>query len=288
MRTIDLHTADGVMVRAPGHGILLSYGVTVPTNGTAGYATGCNFIHTDGGAGTAFYLNEGSVTSCAFVAVAAMTAAQEALIGATAGTATASVAAILDANKALDVVRTASLMVGASGSEVAVVLGGGMAAGAGITAGTDTVCAHSVVKAGAIFKTEILLDMDGLHGGGTNGDIIGVDAGAVNCHLGQITAAVNGTIVYGQITCLETPAGGSDDIDFYGSVDEDTGAQDAALSTITGEEQLLDNGAWAAAVATPIALTALPDADGYLYMANPTASDAEYSAGIFLIELWGV
>jgi len=100
-------------------GLLSSSGATVPTAGTSGYQTGCIFQHTDGGAGTAFYINEGTFASCAFEAVAGLTAAQEALLGATAGTATASKAIILDANAAVDAINTATLSIGASGSEVA-------------------------------------------------------------------------------------------------------------------------------------------------------------------------
>lgn len=61
-------------------GLLFASGITVPTDAAAGYATGCLFQHTDGTTGTAFYVNEGSVTSCDFNAVAALTAAQEALL----------------------------------------------------------------------------------------------------------------------------------------------------------------------------------------------------------------
>lgn len=50
-------------------GVLFAHGPTVPTDGTAGYATGCLFQHTDGGAGTALYCNEGTATSCNFDAV---------------------------------------------------------------------------------------------------------------------------------------------------------------------------------------------------------------------------
>lgn len=79
-------------------GILFDSGATVPTDATAGYRTGCIFQHTDGGTGTAFYINEGSVTSCDFEAVAGLTAAQEALLSATAGTVSASKAVIVDAS----------------------------------------------------------------------------------------------------------------------------------------------------------------------------------------------
>lgn len=50
-------------------GLLQLSGITVPTDGTAGYEVGCIFQHTDGGVGTSLYVNEGSVTSCAFNAV---------------------------------------------------------------------------------------------------------------------------------------------------------------------------------------------------------------------------
>lgn len=65
-------------------GFLLASGATVPTDGEAGYQTGCLFQHIDGSASTAFYVNEGSVTSCDFNAVAALTAAQKAALPSTA------------------------------------------------------------------------------------------------------------------------------------------------------------------------------------------------------------
>lgn len=53
----------------PGVGIMRDMGDTVPADGSAGYGTGCLFQHTDGGDGTALYVNEGSNTSCDFNAV---------------------------------------------------------------------------------------------------------------------------------------------------------------------------------------------------------------------------
>lgn len=69
MRTIELHTSDGIIIRVPGVGILDAYGKTVPADGAVGYATGCIFRHTDGGAATALYVNEGTADSCDFDAV---------------------------------------------------------------------------------------------------------------------------------------------------------------------------------------------------------------------------
>lgn len=50
-------------------GKIEAWGATVPTAGSADYAPGCIFHHTDGGAGTGVYINEGTATSCSFVAV---------------------------------------------------------------------------------------------------------------------------------------------------------------------------------------------------------------------------
>lgn len=50
-------------------GKILDFGNTVPSDGVSGYATGCIFIHTDGGDGTALYVNEGSSTSANFNAI---------------------------------------------------------------------------------------------------------------------------------------------------------------------------------------------------------------------------
>jgi hypothetical protein len=161
-----------------------------------------------------------------------------------------------------------------------------MTPGTGVSTGTGTVYKSSVTREGDFYKTTIYIDLTGLNSGGTAGDIIGKDGGTANCHIGQITAAVNGTIVGGRISCLETPAGGDPDVDFWGSVDEATGAQDAAISSLTGEEQLINHGDWAAGEIA--GLTAYPDADGYLYMACGAATDADYTAGQFLIELYGV
>lgn len=59
-------TAQKFLTLPNSGGCMEAYGTTVPTDATAGYATGCRFIHTDGTRGTALYINEGSATSCDF------------------------------------------------------------------------------------------------------------------------------------------------------------------------------------------------------------------------------
>lgn len=157
-----------------------------------------------------------------------------------------------------------------------------MSAGAGFTGGTGTIYQTSVTNHGGLITTRILVDLTGLRST-ASGDIIGVDGTASVCHLGQITAAVNGTVVAGRIKCFETPAGSTNDIDLY-SATEGTGVEDTAISTLT-ETQLVNAGAHSAG--SEDILTALPAADEYLYLVAGATLDADYTAGILMIELWG-
>ena len=61
--------ATGVITHIPGLGILQAYGSTVPVDNTAGYAIGCLFHKTNGGNGTALYLNEGTALLSDFNAI---------------------------------------------------------------------------------------------------------------------------------------------------------------------------------------------------------------------------
>ncbi len=158
-----------------------------------------------------------------------------------------------------------------------------LAAGVGF-AGTGTLYRTSVVKEGDFFKTTIFIDLTGAASSTTDLDIIGTSGVS---HIGQITAAVNGTLFYGQVTCLETPATGITDIDIY-SATEGTGAFDAGIGTLVEVAMLTSGGVWSAAVETPIILTTVPATTKYMYLTCGAAgTPATYTAGQFLIELWG-
>ena len=112
--------------------LLFASGDTVPTDAATGYATGCVFSHTDGGAGTAFYVNEGDETSCDFVPIAGITAAQEAALPSTAQkavldalTATAAELNILDLSATTETVASATKTTGiTAGSRYVKITGG--------------------------------------------------------------------------------------------------------------------------------------------------------------------
>jgi hypothetical protein len=154
-------------------------------------------------------------------------------------------------------------------------------AGAGITAGVDTVYKSAVAKVGGIIKTDILVDLTGLDDFAA-GDIIGVDGSTSPAHIGQITAARNGTIFAIRMTCLELPAGADVDIDLF-SATQGTGAPDSAISALT-ETSLINAGDWAAG---DVKIAQTVAAGQYLYLVNGDSTAGTYTAGKYLIELFG-
>jgi len=155
-------------------------------------------------------------------------------------------------------------------------------AGAGITGGTGTIYRSSVIREGGIIKTSILIDLTGLRST-ASGDIIGVNGTSDVCHIGQVTAARNGTILAGRMTCLEAPAGGDPDINVH-SATEGTGVEDGAIGDLT-ETLLLNNGD--STLGKVGVFSAVPAADEFLYLTLGATTDADYTAGKLLIELFG-
>jgi hypothetical protein len=155
-------------------------------------------------------------------------------------------------------------------------------AGTGITTGTGTIYRSSVQRVGGIITTRILIDLTGLRSTGGS-DIIGVNGTALVCHIGQITAARNGTILTGSMECFEAPAGGDPDINIH-SATEGTGVEDGAIGDLT--ETLMVN-AGDATLGSKVYFTAVPAADQFLYLTTGAATDADYTAGKLFIELMG-
>ena len=155
-------------------------------------------------------------------------------------------------------------------------------AGTGITTGSGTIYRTAVQRVGGIITTKILIDLTGLRSTGS-GDIIGVNGTALVCHIGQITAAQNGTILTGSMECFEAPAGGDPDINIH-SATEGTGVEDGAIGDLT--ETILVN-AGDATLGSKVFFAAVPAADQFLYLTTGAATDADYTAGKLFIELMG-
>ena len=155
-------------------------------------------------------------------------------------------------------------------------------AGTGITTGSGTIYRSSVQRVGGIITTNILIDLTGLRSTG-GADIIGVNGTALVCHIGQLTAAQNGTILTGSMECFEAPAGGDPDINIH-SATEGTGVEDGAISGLA-ETLLVDAGD--ATLGSKVYFTAVPAADEFLYLTTGAATDADYTAGKLFIQLMG-
>jgi hypothetical protein len=153
--------------------------------------------------------------------------------------------------------------------------------GTGITTGTGTICKANGGLSGGIYKVTIVIDLTGLNSGGTAGDIIGVNGTALPCYIAQLPAM---TVLGGRMTCLETPAGGDTDIDLY-SATEGTGVEDSAITALT-ETEIINAGAQTRGTLTYF--SADPTLNQYLYLVGQGTANATYTAGRFLIEIFGV
>lgn len=157
-------------------------------------------------------------------------------------------------------------------------------AGAGITDGVGAIYRASVHERGGIITTSILLDLTGLKSATSDLDVIGEAVTAAAAHLGQITDAINGTILAGRMTCLELPASLTD-IDLY-SATVNTAVHEDGIAALDEVAVLTAGGAWA--LNETASFGSMPRANDYLYLVNGAADTADdFTAGKFLIELYG-
>ena len=192
--------------------------------------------------------------------------------------------AVEDGNMATLNAAVSNLMQGLPGSTILGVEA--VAAGAGITGGTGTLVRTHVTREGGLIITRLFIDLTGLASSTTDLDVIGVST--TPAFLTQITAAVNGTIIGGNMSCLEVPTGGVTDIDLYKST-VGTGKFDDAISGLAGQAAVVTSGgAWTLARV----LGTAPDgiaANDYLYLtAGAAGTAATYTAGRYMIMLFGI
>lgn len=155
-----------------------------------------------------------------------------------------------------------------------------MTPGAGFK-GANTIHKVGVRTTGAVKKTEMLIDLTDAKSVATDLDIIG-NSGV--SHIGRITAALNGTVLFGTVTCLEVPVGGAVDIDLYSAADG-TGAYDGGIAALSGTALVTAGGNWTLGLVKTMGN--VPAANDYLYLTSGAATAGTYSAGKFLIEFWG-
>jgi len=150
----------------------------------------------------------------------------------------------------------------------------------------DTAINTFVNKIGGDTCTTILIDLHGgLAAGGSADDIIGTDGGTANAYIAELTTGVNGIPYSIEMSCLELPTAGDVDINLVCSATA-TDAENAAVTTPT---VVVNGGDWTLGMrqqhdsaATLAALT-----KKYLYLTTGSATENAYTAGKFIIKIWG-
>ncbi len=143
-----------------------------------------------------------------------------------------------------------------------------------------------VNKVGGLIYTTILIDLHGgLASGGAANDIIGTDGGAANAYIAELTTGVNGIPFEIEMACLEVPTGGDPDINLNCSAT----ATDAENAAVTSPTVVVNGGDWTLGMRQQhdSAATLAALVKKYLYLTTGSATENAYTAGKFIIKIWG-
>jgi len=136
------------------------------------------------------------------------------------------------------------------------------------------------IESGVII-TQITVDMTGLASVATANDVIGLAAGGI-AYIGQNVVADNGIIFAMELVCLETPAGGDDDVNVV-AIASGTLEYDDAGGVVYG----INGGDAVAGQAVANTVQGLT-ADHYFYLTAGTGDTAAaYTAGQFIVTMYG-
>lgn len=136
------------------------------------------------------------------------------------------------------------------------------------------------IEAGVII-TQIKFDLTGLASVATANDVIGLAAGGA-AYIGRNVVANNGIIFKTQFACLETPAGGDNDVNVVLN-------SNAALAYDgAGGTTYISNSGDLVAGQTVENLVPAITANDYFYLTAGTGDTAAtYTAGMYVLTLWG-
>ena len=143
-----------------------------------------------------------------------------------------------------------------------------------------------VNKVGGLIYTTILIDLHGgVACGGSAGDVIGTDGGAANAYIAELTTGVNGIPFELEMACLEVPTGGDPDINLNCSAT----ATDAENAAVTSPTVVVNGGDWTLGMRQQhdSAATLAALVKKYLYLTTGSATENAYTAGKFIIKIWG-
>ncbi len=132
-----------------------------------------------------------------------------------------------------------------------------------------------------VIITQIKIDLEGLASVATANDVIGLSAGGV-AYIGRNVVATNGVIYAIEMACVETPAGGDNDVNLVAN-SSGTLEYDGAGGTTYG----INGGDAVAGQVISNTVQGLT-ANHYFYLTAGTGDTAAaYTAGQFIITMYG-
>lgn len=193
----------------------------------------------------------------------------------TAGTGAASKAVVLDSSSNFTWPNSGTLTIGntATAAEAA-------EHGAGAIGTAFTPVTYRWIDKGVII-TQIKFDLTGLASVATANDVIGLAAGGV-AYIGRNVVATNGVIFKTEFSCIETPAGGDNDVNV---VLNSSGA--LAYDGAGGTTYISNSGDLLAGQTVSNLVPAITANDYYYLTAGTGDTAATYTAGMYVLTLYG-
>lgn len=130
--------------------------------------------------------------------------------------------------------------------------------------------------------TEFKFDLTGLRSKNTQDTVIGLAAGGA-AYMGRNVVATNGIIYKMELVCLETPAGGDNDLSVY----QGSAATNAYNNAVTNGAEKINGGDQVAGMVTVVTAPALTANYYYYLVAGTGDTDAAYTAGMFILRTYG-
>jgi hypothetical protein len=198
------------------------------------------------------------------------------LDGVVAGTGAASKALVLDSSGNLSLPNTGTLTLGNMATAIEAAEHGAGAIGTALAPRT-----YRWIENGVII-TQTKFDMTGLASVADADDVIGLSAGGA-AFIGRNVVATNGIIYRAELACLETPAGGDNDIDLK------TSSSAAAAHDTDGAAfgSVFNSGDWVAGTCRSNLVPALTANDYFYLTAGTGDTAAAYTAGMFVLTTFG-
>jgi hypothetical protein len=152
--------------------------------------------------------------------------------------------------------------------------------GAGIIGTAATPVTYRWIENGVII-TDFKVDVTGLASVATANDVIGLSAGG-NAYIRQYNVATDGVVYKAELVCIETPAGGDNDINVVAN-SSGTLAYDGAGGTTYG----INGGDAVAGQVIANLVQGLTDTHYFYLTAGTGDTAAAYTAGMFIFRTYG-